>query len=142
MTKPRENVDANFCMLPHISNQVYQELSKDANQLDRSFTKEELNYYTTGLLWLRLLDIKKKSNRQNLTAAEKDIIRTTEDDVYVIPAPIYAYLHSIGNVKDAMGKPKYLNIPDLPVAAAQGLGGYHNVTIDAGTHTRKYLVWA
>ena len=121
--------------LPHISNQVYQELSKDANQLDRSFTKEELNYYTTGLLWLRLLDIKKKSNRQNLTAAEKDIIRTTEDDVYVIPAPIYAYLHSIGNVKDAMGKLTYLNVPDLPIAAAQGLGGYHNVTIDVGTHT-------
>lgn len=143
-TKPRENFDANFSMLPRISGQVYQELAKDANQLHRVFTKEELNYYATGLLWFRLLDIKRKSNRQILTAAEKDIIRTTEDDVYTVPAPIYAYLQSIGNVKDAMGKLTYLNIPPLPTAEAQGQGGYHATEITTATHTlysRKYLAW-
>lgn len=132
--QPLEMFEANFSMLPNISNVIYRELEKDASQLDRAFTKEELNYYTTALLWLRLLDIKKKNGRQNLTQAEKDLLRTTENDTYTVPAPVYAYLQSVGNVKDTMGKTTYLKVPDLPTAVAEGLGGYHSVEVTTTTH--------
>lgn len=129
-----DNFDTNFSKLPKLAEETYHAYQPDEKQLDRVIIKEEMAYYSTGLMWLRLLDIKAKQGRQALSSAEKDIRKATLDVEFNVPQQIHAYLSQIGTVTDKMGKETEVDIPPLPQAVAQGFGGYHSQNIDVNTH--------
>lgn len=56
--EPRQNFEANYSKLPDIAVKVYNNISVDEKHLDRRMGKEELSYYATGMLWLKLLEVK------------------------------------------------------------------------------------
>ncbi|KOB64951.1 Uncharacterized protein OBRU01_22018 [Operophtera brumata] len=97
-------------------------------------TKGMLMYYSTAMLWSRLLDIKAKRGNTNLTFQELEFCKAVMLHEYNIPQPIYLFLKGIGEVKDPTGKTVHLANHQLPVTVVQGSGGYHSVAIDANTH--------
>lgn len=131
---PREDFTPTFAAVPAIAEEVYREYAKDVQMMDRKLVREEMSYYFTCLLWLRLLDIKQKYGLQALTKEEKTILKDTKDDNYNVPQPYYLYLSAIGSVVDKMGKRTYLNVPALPTAVVGNKGGYHADKVDVDTH--------
>lgn len=131
---PRQNFSANYSQLPNLSLETFANFEPDVKQLERTIVKEEFCYYTTGLLWLKILDVKAKQGRQSLSSAEKDIRKETQDIEWNVPQPIYAYLSQIGNVTDIMGKEAELELPALPTFQAEGKGGYHAIAINQDSH--------
>lgn len=131
---PRQNFDINLSKLPTLCAEIYDNYKPDERQLDRILMREEVAYYGTALMWLRLLNIKAKQGNQALTSAEKDICKATAKDTFNVPAPLSVYLNEIGPYKDKMGKETQLSIPDLPTSRAQEFGGYHASNITADNH--------
>lgn len=131
---PRQNFDINLSKVPTLCAEIFSNCKPDERQLDRLIAREEMSYYGTALMWLRLLDIKAKQGTTALTSAEKDICRVTAKDTYNVPAPLCIYLNELGPYKDKMGKETQLNVPNLPVAVAQNFGGYHANSITQENH--------
>lgn len=131
---PLETFSASYAALPEIAKEVYQEYAKDVKQIDRLMIKEEMSYYFTAMLWLRLIDVKMKQRLVALTSEERTLHEDTQEEKYTIPQPLYEYLASIGAIFDKMGKRTYLSVPTLPVSCVGALGGYHADTIDVNTH--------
>lgn len=131
---PLEEFNVNLSKIIDITLTTYQSMVPDVLQIERKFTKEELAYYSTAMLWIRLIDIKSKQRRFALTSTEKEILKASKDVAWTVPQPIYAYLMQMGNVIDRMGKETFLAIPPLPVTVNQNLGGYHSTKIDENTH--------
>lgn len=77
---PNEQFTSIFAAVPPLAEEVYREYAKDVLMIERKMVKEKLSYYFTGLLWLRLLDIKQKYGRTALTNEEKTLIKDTRDD--------------------------------------------------------------
>lgn len=132
--EPRVHFSANYCAVPSLAEETYREYAKDVPMIDRKLVREELSYYYTGLLWLRLLDIKQKYGLEALNSEEKTLLKDTKEDTYNVPQPFYSYIASIGSVVDKMGKRTYVRVPSLPIAVAGGKGGYHSVTLNADSH--------
>lgn len=132
---PRQNFDANFSQLPSLAEETYQAFRCDEKLIDRQLQKEEFTYYTVALLWMRLIDIKAKQQRVELTQSEKALRKVIFDTELNVPQPIYAYLSQIGNIIDDMGKETEINIPTLPTVIIQGLGGYLHAEVSEETHT-------
>jgi hypothetical protein len=132
--QPRQNFQTNLAKIDDLAVETYTSYIPDVKQLDRKLAKEEMSYYATGLLWLKLIDVKAKQGRQALTSEEKEVRKATQEVEFSVPQPIYAYLTQIGNVTDKMGKETELDVPPLPIAVAQGLGGYHAPRINAHNH--------
>lgn len=63
-----------------------------------------LMYFSTAMLWSRLLDIKAKRGNTNLTFEELEFCKAVMQHEYNIPQPIYLFLKGIGEVKDPTGK--------------------------------------
>jgi hypothetical protein len=133
-TQPREDFSTSFSRLPEIAVETYNQCSVDERQIDRVIAKEEMSYYATGLLWMKLIDVKAKQNVEVLTNEEKSIRKATKDAEFNVPQPIAAYLLQIGQYSDKMGKTTDLRIPNLPTTSVEGMGGYHAAAIDEGTH--------
>lgn len=143
--EPRQTFQENYAALPQLSFLMYREYAKDVKLIDREMIKEELAYYSTAMLWLRLINVKSKQGLQELSNAEKTLLKDLKDEVYNISQPLHIYIMSIGAIVDKMGKRTYLEVPNLPVARARGYGGYHAQNVDEHTHTsytRKCRVWA
>jgi hypothetical protein len=132
--QPRENFSTSFAQVPLIAAETYAQCSVDERQIDRVLAKEEMSYYATCLLWTKLIDVKAKQGRKTLTTEERAIRKATEDVEFNVPQPIAEYLGQIGQYTDKMGKTTDLQIPQLPTARAQGMGGYHAPEIQEGTH--------
>lgn len=113
---------------------MYREYAKDVLMMERNMIKEEMSYYFTGLLWLRLLDIKQKYGKTALTTEEKTLLKDTREDTYNVPQPYFLYSSSIGSVDDKMGKRTYLNVPNLPISVARNKTGYHLEAVTEQTH--------
>lgn len=95
--------------------------------------KEEVSYYATGLLWLKL-QVRAKQMDHTLTSAEENILEVTMDEVFNVPQPLHVYLSEVGNHTDMMGKETNLEIPNLPVTRVQNFGGYHAAEVNADMH--------
>ena len=132
--EPRQTFTAYYAQLPLITDEVYQQYKTDVKQLDRQLQREELLYYSTALLWLRLIDEKAKQVDEALTSEEKALRKVSMDVELNVPQPIYAYLSQIGDITDRMGKRTKLTIPALPIVRAGNFGGYHANEITANTH--------
>lgn len=131
---PKEDFTPTYAAVPALAEEVFREYAKDVQMMDRKLVREELSYYFTGLLWLRLLDIKQKYGLRALTKEEKTILKDTKDDTYNVPQPFFLYLSSIGSVVDKMDKRTYLNVPDLPTMVVGNKSGYHAETVNVDTH--------
>jgi hypothetical protein len=118
--EPRQNFEANYSKLPDIAVEVYNNVSVDEKHLDRKIAKEELSYYATGMLWLKLLEVKAKQPNLALTSEEKAVRKAASDEIFNVPHPIFLYIQEIGTYTDKMGKETELNIPDLPIHRAGG----------------------
>jgi hypothetical protein len=132
--QPRENFSTSIAQLPLIAAETYAQCSVDERQIDRVLAKEEMSYYATCLLWTKLIDVKAKQGRETLTTEERAIRKATEEVEFNVPQPIAVYLGQIGQYTDKMGKTTDLQIPHLPTARVQGMGGYHAPEIREDTH--------
>jgi hypothetical protein len=101
---PRDNFSTNLSKLPELAEEVYHAYQPNEKNLDRQFIKEDLSYHSTGLMWLRLMDIKAKQGRQALTSGEMDIKKAVQDVEFNVPQPIHAFLTQIGNVPTKWAK--------------------------------------
>lgn len=131
---PRQNFASSYAKIVDLAKETYANFLADNRQMDRVFTEEEFCYYCVALLWIRLIDIKAKQGRITLTTEEKEIRKVTTDKVLNVPAPVHAYLSQIGNIVDKMGKETEIEVPDLPIAIAQGMGGYIHNAINLDNH--------
>lgn len=131
---PRQNFDCNYSKVVDIANEVYNAYRVDEKQLDRQIAKEELGYYATALMQMKLIDVKAKQGNTALTSPEKDIRKAICDETFNVPAPLSIYLNQIGSYTDKMGKETQLNVPALPTTVIEGLGGYHSQAINIDTH--------
>jgi hypothetical protein len=123
-----------YAQTVHLVTEVHHSYQPDEKHLDRQMIKEYMVYYSMGLMWLRLIDIKAKQGRQALTSAEKDLRKGTQDVEFNVPQPIQAFLRQTRNVVDKMGKETEVEIPPLSTAVCHGLGGYHSQQITAQNH--------
>lgn len=131
---PRQQFEASYAAIPQLAVEMFSEYQKDVHQMDRLMKKEEIAYYCTAMLWLRLIDIKAKNGLQALTREEKTLHKDTKDETFNIPQPLHIYLTSIGSIVDKMGKRTFLEPPPLPVTVVQGFGGYHAAEVNVDTH--------
>lgn len=131
---PKEDFTPTYVAVPTLAEEVFREYAKDVQMMDRKLVREEMSYYFTGLLWLRLLDIKQKYGIRALTREEKTILKDTKDDTYNVPQPFFLYLSSIGLVVDKMGKRTFLNVPNLPTVVIGNKSGYHAEAVNEDTH--------
>jgi hypothetical protein len=132
--EPREDFSTSVAQLPNIAVETYNQCATDERQMDRVLAKEKMSYYATSLMWIKLIDVKAKQGREALTSEEKSIRKATEEVEFNVPQPIASYLHQIGRYTDKMGRTMDLQIPELPIARAQGMGGYHAAEITQDTH--------
>lgn len=131
---PRQSFASNYSKIVDVAKKVYDEIRVDDRQIDRIMVKEELSYYSTALLHLKLLEIKAEQGEEALTSAEKDIRKATQDIEFNVPQPLFMYLSEIGAYCDKMGKETRLEIPPLPTTRVQGFGGYHAAEITTDTY--------
>ena len=92
------------------------------SKLGYSLTQEMLNYYVTGLLWVRLIDVRRLGHRV-LTQNEVRVLRLVEDVPYEIPEPVYVYHKAIGQIVTMPGQHLYTDSPPLPDGVVNGVGG-------------------
>jgi hypothetical protein len=52
---PKQSFSSNFSRLSKIASEIYESYRSGVRQLERELVKEEVSYYATGLLWLKLL---------------------------------------------------------------------------------------
>lgn len=113
---------------------TFKQFNADEPQLDRKLNEAEFIYYGIVLFWIRVLELKAAKKGATLTSAEKDFRKAFSDQVLNVPQPIHTYLMQMGSVTDKMGKETDIDYPSLPVAVAQGMGGYHAVDITQDNH--------
>lgn len=131
---PRQEFQASYNRIVDTALETYQNLRPDEKQLDRLIAKEEMAYYTTSLLWMKLIDVKAKEGSIALTTEEKAIRKAISDEHFNVPQPLFAVLSEVGNYTDKMGKETRHQVPTLPTTVVQGYGGYHAAAINVDTH--------
>ncbi|CAG4969751.1 unnamed protein product [Colias eurytheme] len=129
-----QELSPTFGRLPDIVEEVYSAIGGDDKNFNKQMTKNMLMYYTTAILWSRLLEIKAKRGNANLTFKELEYCKFMTSQEFNIPQPLYLFLKGIGEVKDATGKTVSLADHTLPETVVQGLGGYHAAEVDANSH--------
>lgn len=140
---PRQKFSASYNRLIDVSTDTYQNLRPHEKQLGRLMMKEEMAYYSTALLWVKLIGVKAKEGSVALTREEKAIWKAVTDEQLNVPQPIYTMLSEIGNYTEKMGKETRHQVPNLPTHMIQDLGGYHANAINADTHNlfEEVLLW-
>lgn len=110
-----EEMSPSFARLPDIVEATIAQMAPDCPTLNKNLNKEMLMYYSTALLWARLLSVKDKNQRSTLTHTEQDYLRSLSTELNV-PQTIYLFLQAVGNCKDRTGK--ILADHSLPVPVA------------------------
>lgn len=129
-----QEISPSFGRLPDIVEDVYSAIGGDDKNLNKQMTKSMLMYYSTAILWARLLDIKAKRGNTNLTFTEQEFCKFVATQEFNIPQPLYLFLKGIGEVKDSTCKTVHLADHVLPEVVQQGFGGYFSATIDEASH--------
>ena len=76
----REDFSTSFTKLSEIAVETYNQCAIDERQIDRVLAKEEMSYYATSLLWLKLIDVKVKQGRVALTSEERSLRKSNGRD--------------------------------------------------------------
>ncbi len=132
--RPKETFSPNFSRLPEITREVYSNMAADDSTLNKKLTSKMLSYYSTTLLWARLVDIKAKRAQTPLTQTETDFRRYFTENEYNVPQPITCVLRGIGHVVEPRGKTLYMEDTNLPVAVVGRKGGYFSTEITTESH--------
>lgn len=123
-TRQRQTFTPSAPALIEITRQSYAEMLTDDPQLNKALLPEFLDYYSTALLWLRIINLKQR-NSQALTEAEQDILMLTQTTNFCVPEPILLQLKQLGNIC-TMGKQHlYPEFPPLPVVEVNHQPGYY-----------------
>ncbi|CAG9772095.1 unnamed protein product [Ceutorhynchus assimilis] len=131
---PRQSFAANYSKLIDIVTETYAAYQADEKVLDRIIAREEVSYYATAMLDLKLLEVKAKQGDAVLTSAEKDMRKSTVDETFNVPQTILTYLKEVGTYTDRMGKETRHEVPNLPTTVVQNFGGYHAQEVNADNH--------
>lgn len=131
--RTEEEVTPTLARLPNIVEETHANMRAENFNIEKQLTKEMLYYYSTAILWARVLDIKSKRGHM-LTEAELQYLKLFSDQTLNVPQPIYAFIKALGNIQDKTGKELFLRDLDLPVAVTANRGGYHGAVIDEGNH--------
>lgn len=115
-----------------VSRETYLQILTDDANFSKVVLPEYTDYYTTALVWFRIITLKAK-NRQALTAIEEDIRQLIESLQLCVPEPIFLQLRALGNVVSPTGQHLYPEFPPLPVEQIGGFGGYYG-ELDENTH--------
>lgn len=131
----RTSIQPNLAAIIPTVNETWIQLSVDNPNIGKEMLVEGIRYYSVGLLWLRIIQLK-RANSQALTPAEEDIFRLCESTTFSIPHPIYLYLQALGNIKcTATGQSLIPTFPTLPTTVIEGRGGYYGaINLDDQTH--------
>ncbi len=123
-----------YARLPEITRAVYTHMMAEDDQITKKLVPEMIHYYSTALLWTRLLDIKAKRATSVLTDTEREYRRCFVKSELHVPQPLYLFLRGIGHVAEKCGKLIYLADHALPVAQAGNRTGYFSEVVNADTH--------
>ncbi|KAJ8728515.1 hypothetical protein PYW07_006211 [Mythimna separata] len=77
-----QEVQPTFARLPEIVEEVYSSIGGDDQSLIKQMTKGMLMYYSTSLLWARLLDNKAKRGNTNLSFQEQEYCKAIMQQDY------------------------------------------------------------
>nr|UNI73880.1 MAG: hypothetical protein [brine shrimp partiti-like virus 1] len=136
--RPLARFSPSFTAVTDLSRRVFQELTTDDKQLGKLLTPEMIDYYTTCLVWLRIISIKNK-NHDRLTDEEVRLSAISEDLSLNVPEPIRLYLLTFGNLTTAIGTHLRPEFPPLPTGQVlfnqvNIPGFFEDDEITVGTH--------
>lgn len=119
---------------------MFDEWLIDSPELAKSLVPEDLDYYVTFLIWLRILGLKAK-NKDPMTATEREILEMYESTPHNVPEPLRLYLLTYGNIVTGLGTHLYPQFPVLPTSVinwpdpqVEVPGFYGDGPADADTH--------
>lgn len=95
---------SNLSKFTDLAGETFNKYEADTEELSRVMVKQEFNYYATGLMWMRIIDLKSKQGMMSLTSAEKDIRNETIDKEWNVPQTLHAYLTQMGHTTDKLEK--------------------------------------
>lgn len=84
---PRLTFSPSAPALIDISRQCCAELITDDANLTKTILPEYIDYYSTALLWMRIVTLKQR-NSQALTAEENDLLNLIQTHAFVVPEPL------------------------------------------------------
>lgn len=93
----RQQFKDSYAALPQLATETCRECSKDVPQMDRKLT-EELPYYNTAMLWLRLIDIKSKTYKHLLVKTHATETERQARRGLLQPASIAAHILGIHRI--------------------------------------------
>lgn len=106
-----------------ISRITFREMITDDPHIQKSMTPEYLDYYTTAMIWCRLVTLKKAYN-EVLTQEEEQLVRILENVNFSVPEPILSQLKIFGRTQTLTREHLRPQFPDLPTEVIRGFGGY------------------
>lgn len=129
----RMNFDVNLAAIPELSDDIYREIKTDKTQIDKQMLPEALRYYSTGLTWIRIANLKDGSQQQ-VSDQEQQLLAQTRDINWSVPEPLYVYLKSIGTLKtDSTLQSLIPHFPNMPIEAINNRNGFYGL-INVNNH--------
>lgn len=110
--------------LPDIASQMFFQYVIEDPNIYKLLTLEYLEYYTTCMLWIRIVSLKMKNN-QKLTEQERKLYEITLNTKFCLPKPLHLVLSSLGNVRDETNETLIPEFPQLPCHVIKGHPGYY-----------------
>lgn len=107
-----------------IARQSYAELITDDYSLSKVLLPEYYAYYSTAMLWLRIITLKQK-NSQPITQAEDALLVLTQTMAFNLPEPLLLQIKQLGNVVAMTKQHLYPKFPPLPDQVIHGLSRYY-----------------
>lgn len=129
-----ENMNTTFfpncCGLMPIVNNVWQTYLVENANVNKEMLVEGIRYYSAGLLWMRILQLK-HSYKQTLLQRETTLLDIVSTTKFQVPKPIYSYMMALGAVRckatQQLLTPEFPPLPNTIVAGSAGLLGVANV---------------
>lgn len=121
-----------------VSRIAFREMVIDDPNIQKSMTSEYLDYYTTVLIWYRIVALKRACN-EVLTQEEEQLMRILENISFSVPEPILSQLKIFGRIQTLTREHLRSQFPDLPTQRVGNFGGYFgNITSENHNNYEKF----
>jgi hypothetical protein len=107
-----------------VSRDMYRELVAHDPNMNKALLPEYLDYYSTAMLWMRIIGIKKDTN-QLLSPAEEQVVRILDGMQYSIPEPLMVQLKLLGRIQTIQREHLTPEFPPLPDQQINNFGGFY-----------------
>ncbi|KAG8234315.1 hypothetical protein J437_LFUL013055 [Ladona fulva] len=125
---PRQTFTPSAPAAIEVAARTFSELVTDDANLSKTLLPEYVTYYTTAMLWLRILTLKEK-NAQPLTVEERDLLTLVQSTSFVLPEPLLLQMRALGNIVTQTKQHLYPMLPPLPTHVIGGHGGYYGTLL-------------